>query len=58
MSDLSRRLLLNDDGAHLLEYSLLLLGLSTALIEWSVIVATCDRLVNVGRLVISHIWFF
>ena len=33
MSDLPRRLLFEDDGAHVLEYSLLIIGLGTALFE-------------------------
>lgn len=58
MSDLLRRLFLRDDGAHLLEYSLLILGLSTALIEPSFFSAAYYRLTSVMNLVMSHIWFF
>ncbi len=55
MSDLPRRLLFEDDGAHVLEYSLLIIGLGTALFEPFLLTAAYYQVADLTRLLMSQL---
>ena len=58
MNTLFARLPREDDGSHLLEYSLLILGLSTAVLEPSLFVAAFYRLADLVNLLVSQLTGF
>ena len=55
MSERLRRFLLEEDGAHLLEYSLLIVGLSTALLEPFLFSAAYYRLTDLVSLMMWQV---
>ena len=55
MSDLLRRFFSEDDGAHLVEYSVLVIGLTAALFQPSFFSAAYYRLADVMNLLISQL---